>query len=319
MSKVILVAGGSGFIGSNLCTLLLKNGNKVICVDNLRTGNKRNIKLLLSNQNFIFIQDDICSNKITTNFKNKKIDQIYHLASPASVTYVTQHPVEVALTNSVGTKNLLELAHLKKARTLFASSSEVYGDPQKHPQKESYWGNVNPVGVRSGYDEGKRFGEALCMAYQREFGLPICIARIFNTYGPNSSATDTRVIPRFITQALKNEELTVYGDGLQTRSFCYVSDMILGLEKVMESADCGPFNIGNPEEYQIKKVAKIILNLTRSKTKIKFTKRPEDDPSARKPDISNARQKLNWSPDISFQDGLMYTIQYFRELLVLQT
>jgi len=317
MSKVILVAGGSGFIGSNLCTLLLKNGNKVICIDNLHTGNKRNIKRLLSKRNFTFIYDDIRSDKITTNFKEEQIDQIYHLASPASVIYVTQYPVETALTNSLGTKNLLELALLKKARILFASSSEVYGDPQKHPQKESYWGNVNPIGIRSGYDEGKRFGEALCMAYQREFGLSIRIARIFNTYGPNSSATDTRVIPRFITQALKNEELTVYGDGSQTRSFCYVSDMILGLEKVMESADSGPFNIGNPEEYQIKKVAKIILNLTRSKTKIKFTKRPEDDPSMRKPDISNTQQKLNWSPSVSFEDGLMNTIQYFKELLAL--
>ncbi len=314
MSKIIIVAGGTGFIGSHLCRLLSKE-NKVICIDNVTTGNKRNIERLLSQRNFIFIPGDICSSELFTRFKNQQIDQIYHLASPASVDYVVKYPTRAALTNSVGTKNLLDLANLKKARILFASSSEVYGDPQIHPQKEDYWGNVNPIGVRSGYDEGKRFGEALCMSYLREFGVSVGIARIFNTYGPNSSEKDTRVIPQFIRQALRHEEITVHGDGSQTRSFCYVGDTVLGLKKVMQSSLSGPFNIGNPDEYKIRDIAKIILDLTGSESKIRFTKRPIDDPSRRMPNISVARKQLNWSPHISLQKGLGVTINYFKKLL----
>lgn len=316
MSNVILIAGGSGFIGSNLAKLLVQEGNKVICLDNLHTGNKRNNKQLLNIANFTFIEDDVCNDRIITILNDKQINQIYHLASPASITYITKHPVEAALANSLGTQNLLKLAHLKKARLVFASSSEVYGDPKKHPQKENYWGNVNPVGVRSGYDEGKRFGEALCMAYKREFGVSIGIARIFNTYGPNSSENDSRVIPRFIVQALRNKDLTVHGHGTQTRSFCYVDDLVLGLKKIMESTSSGPFNLGNPREYKITEVANIILNLTGSKGKIKFTKRPPDDPQVRKPDIFNAKKNLNWTPRVEFKNGLVSTIKYFKELLL---
>lgn len=314
MSDVILITGGSGFIGSNLAKLLVQEGNKVICLDNLHTGNRRNIGSLLKRSNFTFIEDDVCNDKTITNISKREINQIYHLASPASVTYITKHPVETALANSLGTKNLLKLARLKKARLLFASSSEVYGDSQKHPQKESYWGNVNPVGIRSGYDEGKRFGEALCMAYKREFGVSIGIARIFNTYGPNSSENDSRVIPRLIVQALRNKDLTVHGRGIQTRSFCYVDDLVLGLKKIMESTSSGPFNLGNPREYKITEVANIILNLTGSKGKIKFTKRPSDDPQVRKPDISNAKKILQWTPKVQFKDGLLSTIKYFNLL-----
>ncbi len=313
--KSIVVTGGAGFIGSHLCESLIKKGHVVICIDNLTTGRKENLGPLSSNRNFIYIPEDICSLKILTRLKKNKIDQIYHLASPASVEYITKYPVEAALANSLGTKNMLELARLKKAQFLFASSSEVYGNPEKHPQKEDYVGQVSPIGVRSGYDEGKRFGEALCMAYNREFGVNTKIARIFNTYGPHSSLQDSRVIPTFIRKALRNEDIPVHVDGLQTRSFCYVSDTVLGLTKVMRSSDPTPFNIGNPDEYQIKDVAVKIVNLTGSKSKIKFTKRPQDDPARRKPNISKAQQKLFWSPAIPFNTGLIQTIKYFKELL----
>ncbi|MBI2442887.1 MAG: SDR family oxidoreductase [Candidatus Levybacteria bacterium] len=314
MSKRILIAGGSGFIGSHLSTALLAQGNYILCLDNLKTGQRRNIKTLVSDK-FQFIRGDICSKHLMIKLKQQPIDEIYHLASPASVTYVTEHPIETALVNSQGTYHLLELAREKNARILFTSSSEAYGDPQEHPQKESYWGNVNPVGVRSGYDEGKRFSEALSMAYYREFGLRVSIVRIFNTYGPNASLDDTRVIPRFINQALRNEPLTVHGDGRQTRSFCYVSDMVSGLIKAMDQTDPGPLNLGNPDEYKILDVAKKIISLTNSKSKIVFTTRLANDPYVRRPDISQARKKLGWTPTVSFERGLMNTIQYFRGLL----
>lgn len=313
--KVILVAGGAGFIGSHLCSSLLEEGSDIICVDNITTGNERNIELLISNSNFKFIKDDVCSFDFVQNFKKQHINEIYHLASPASVTYITDHPVEAALANSVGTKNLLELARTNNTKILFASSSEVYGDPKEHPQNESYWGNVNSVGVRSGYDEGKRFGEALCMAYYREFGVKVKIVRIFNTYGPNSSPTDTRVIPQFITQSLRNEPLTVHGDGQQTRSFCYVSDMVLGFIKMMESEETGPINLGNLEEYKITDVARKIIEETGSSSKIQFVQRPKDDPAKRRPDITKAMEKLNWAPSVPFEEGLPKTIDYFRELI----
>lgn len=313
--KVILIAGGAGFIGSHLCSSLLKEGSHIICVDNITTGNERNIELLISNSNFKFIKDDVCSDNFVQNFENQHINEIYHLASPASVTYITDHPVEAALANSVGTKNLLELTRSNGAKMLFASSSEAYGDPKEHPQKESYWGNVNSVGVRSGYDEGKRFGEALCMAYYRELGVKVKIVRIFNTYGPNSSVIDTRVVPQFIMQSLKNQPLTVHGDGQQTRSFCYVSDMVSGFIKMMESEETGPVNLGNLEEYQITDVARKIIKETGSSSKVQFVQRPKDDPAKRRPDITKAKEKLNWSPVVPFEKGLLKTIQYFKEII----
>src|SRR5258708_23990313 len=272
MAKVIVIAGGAGFIGSHVSTLLVSKDNNVICIDSLTTSNKRNIKTLLASPHFTFVEGDIVSKTVMNQFKNTHIDHIYHLASPASVEYITSFPVETALVNSIGTKNVLDLAREKKARIVFASSSEIYGDPKQHPQKETYWGNVNSIGVRSGYDEGKRFGEALCMAYHRQFSIETRIARIFNTYGPYASEKDTRVIPQLIMQALWNKPLTVHGDGKQTRSFCYVSDTADGLIKVMASSDPMPFNIGSPDEYKILDIPHIILKLTQSKSNKIFTK-----------------------------------------------
>lgn len=315
MDKKVLVAGGAGFIGSHLCKALLEKGYKVICFDNLSTGDKRNITDFLQNDNFTFIQGDVVDPTTYGNIESVEINEIYHLASPASVTYIMKYPVEAANANGSGTKNLLELAKKKNARLLFASSSEAYGDPKENPQKETYWGNVNSVGVRSGYDEGKRFGEALCMAYGREHGVEVRIVRIFNTYGPNSSVNDTRVVPQFLVQALKGESLTVHGDGSQTRSFCYVSDMVAGFMKMMDSPETGPINIGNPDEYKIIDIAKKILYATNSKSQIKFVSRPKDDPAVRKPDISKAQEKLNWSPIVPFDEGLEKTIAYFKSVL----
>lgn len=313
--KKILVAGGAGFIGSYLCEALLDRRHEVICLDNLATGNQSNIKSFTTNKNFLFIQSDIRELIIDKLPFDGPVDMIYDLASPASVTYVTEHPIEASTVNSVGTKNLLDLALKFQARFLFASSSEVYGDPKEHPQKESYWGNVNCIGVRSGYDEGKRFGEALTMAYHRELGLPTRIIRIFNTYGPRTRIDDSRVIPNFVTKALKSEPLTVHGDGAQTRSFCYVSDMVSGFIKLMESNISEPVNIGNPREYTILDIAKEIIGTTGSSSKIIFVKRPPDDPSVRCPDITRARQKLHWQPRVPFEEGLSKTIEYFRNIL----
>lgn len=315
MSKTILVSGGAGFIPSHLCKHLIEEGNHVLCIDNFSTGSKRNIEQFFQNKNFEFTQGDIRDKNLIDKFSHFSINQIYHLASPASVTHIVKHPIEAATVNSIGTYNLLELAMKKNAKLLFASSSETYGDPKEHPQKESYRGNVSPVGVRSGYDEGKRFGEALCMAYYREKGVDIKIVRIFNTYGPNSSPQDSRIVPTFITQALNNQPLTVHGDGKQTRSFCYVGDMVLGFIKMMESDQTGPINLGNPVEYEVIDVAKKIIKATNSKSEIKFTKRPIDDPQVRKPDITLAKEKLNWEPAVSFDEGLISTIEYFKKEL----
>lgn len=315
MVKTILVAGGSGFIGSHLCEKLLNLNNKVICLDNLSTGNKKNIENFQTNQNFQFINGDTRDNELYKKLEEIGFDQIYDLASPASVTYIMEHPIEVATVNSLGTKNLLDLAVLNKAKFLFASSSEAYGDPKVHPQKESYWGNVNPVGVRSGYDEGKRFGEALAIGYKRELNLDVKIVRIFNTYGPNSSPNDTRVIPRFVTQALKGEDLTVHGDGTQTRSMCYVADLIDGLIKMMESNLTGPINLGNPEEFKIRDLAEKIINETHSKSKIVFIERLKDDPLLRKPDIVFAKEEINWEPKVLFEKGIKMTISYFQNII----
>src|SRR3989344_6689141 len=243
--KTILVTGGGGFIGSHLCEKLLEQEYKVICLDNFRTSKKRNIDELINNPNFRLIEADTRDVGVSNLPFSEKLDEIYDLASPASVTYIMEHPVEVATVNAIGTKNMLDIAKSMGAKFLFASTSEAYGDPKEHPQKESYWGNVNPIGARSGYDEGKRFGETLTMAYHREHGLDGKIVRIFNTYGPKSYPDDTRVIPQFVTNALRSKPLPIHGDGMQTRSFCYVSDMVDGIIKMMNSDQIGPINLGN--------------------------------------------------------------------------
>jgi len=315
MSEISLVTGGAGFIGSHLCMELLKKKNQVICLDNLSTGNKKNIQPFLSIENFRFIAGSVTDFNINLKLNQLQIHKIYHLASPASVTYFSEYPVDAADANSIGTKNLLELALKKRAKFLFASSSEIYGDPKEHPQKEAYWGNVNPVGVRSGYDEGKRFGEAITMGYARQYNVDVKIVRIFNTYGPNSSPEDTRVIPRFVTQALRCMPLTVHGDGSQTRSLCYVSDLVQGIILAMESLETGPFNLGNPQEYRVIEIANKIIATVKSSSNITFVERTKDDPSRRKPDIALAQNKLKWCPKVSFDEGLKKTINYFKEIV----
>jgi nucleoside-diphosphate-sugar epimerase len=315
MDKKVLVAGGAGFIGSYVCKYLLESGNNVLCVDNLSTGSKRNIDPFLTNKNFKFLKADVIDNSFIETLFASKLDKIYHLASPASVTHIMEYPVEAALANSLGTKNLLGIAKEQNIPILFASSSEAYGDPRQHPQKESYWGNVNSVGVRSGYDEGKRFGEALCMAYHREYDVKVKIIRIFNTYGPNSNVTDSRVVPQLVRQAILGEPLTVHGDGKQTRSFCFVSDMAKGIIAMMESAEVGPINLGNPDECTINDLAHNIIKMTNSSSEIQYVERPKDDPSQRKPDITLAKEKLFWEPKVSLKDGLTETIGYFRQML----
>ncbi len=312
--KRIVVTGGAGFIGSHLSELILRQGHTVISFDNLITGRKQNIEELLKHKGFSFVEGDTRDISLDDH-PFGAIDQLYDLASPASVTYVTEHPIEAATANAIGTKNLLDIARAGHARFLFASSSEVYGDPKEHPQKESYWGNVNCMGVRSGYDEGKRFGEALTMAYERESHVATRIARIFNTYGPRSHPQDSRVVPRFITQAISGRPLTVHGDGTQTRSFCYVSDLVAGLIRLMESDITDPVNLGNPDEYSVLSLAKQIIQKTGSKSTISFVPRPPDDPSVRRPDITLAREKLGWQPTVTLEEGLIKTIEYFQTSL----
>jgi nucleoside-diphosphate-sugar epimerase len=303
----ILVTGGSGFIGSHLCEYLLKKGNEIICIDNLSSGKKENIKHLLRSKNFRFIEHDI-SEPLQLN---AHIDQIYHLASRASPLDFKKYAVEIMMANSFGTYNMLNLARKNRAKFLFASSSEVYGDPLEHPQKETYWGNVNPIGVRSCYDESKRFGEALTMAFHRKFGVDVKIARIFNTYGERMYF-DGRVICTFIKQALKNEPITVFGDGKQTRSFCYVGDMVEGLVKLMNSEYNDVFNLGSPYEIRINDLANLVKKIANSKSKIVFRPLPEDDPKKRNPDISKARKKLGWKPKIDLENGLKKTIEWYK-------
>ncbi len=306
--KTVLVAGGAGFIGSHLCEFLLEKEHKVLCLDNFVTGSKENIKHLNENENFELIEQDL-----TNSLELKqKIDQIYHLASPASPVDYQEMPLETMLANSFGTKNLLDYAKKNQTKFVFASTSEVYGDPKEHPQKETYWGNVNPVGLRACYDESKRFAEALIMVYRRKFRTDAMIARIFNTYGPRMRTNDGRIVPNFATQALKNKDITVYGDGSQTRSFCYVSDLVQGLYSLMHSGVHSPVNLGNPEELSILDFAKKIKELTKSESNIVFKDLPEDDPLKRKPDISKAKEKLEWEPKISIEDGLPKTIEWFK-------
>ena len=305
----ILVTGGAGFIGSHLCERLLKEGHEVLCLDNLFSGSKKNILHLLDNKNFEFIRHDIVQPILL------EVDIIYHLACPASPVYYQMNPVKTIKTNVMGTINMLGLAKRVKARILLASTSEVYGNPTVHPQREDYWGNVNPIGPRSCYDEGKRVAECLMFDYHRQNNVDIRVVRIFNTYGPRMAVNDGRVISNFIVQALKGEPLTVYGDGSQTRSFCYVDDMVEGIIRAMESDYIGPINLGNPEEITILELAEKIISLTGSKSKIEFKPLPPDDPVRRRPDISLAKKVLNWEPKVPLEEGLKRTIEYFRKVI----
>ena len=313
MKNKILVTGGSGFLGSHLCEKLLFNEkNHVLCLDNLFTGNKNNITSLLDTSNFKFIKHDV-----TSPIELDGINQIYNLACPASPIHYQYNPVQTIKTNVHGAINMLNLAKNNNATILQASTSEVYGDPEVHPQKESYWGRVNPIGVRACYDEGKRCAETLFFDYHRQYKLKIKMMRIFNTYGPNMSLDDGRVVSNFIIQALKGENITIYGDGLQTRSFCYVDDLVDGMIKLMDSRNdfIGPVNIGNPNEFTILELAKKILQLTNSSSQLIFKPLPEDDPIQRKPDIQLAMQQLQWEPSIQLEKGLHNTIIYFENML----
>jgi len=307
-NKKILIAGGAGFIGSHICKKLVLQGNKVYCIDNLLTGKKENIKHLINKKNFKFIKKDI-NQKISLN-----VNEIYNLACPASPPKYQKNPIETVKASVIGSINLLELAKKNNAKILQASTSEIYGDPKEHPQKETYNGNVNPVGIRSCYDEGKRCAETLFFDYHREKKVKIKVARIFNTYGPKMDFFDGRVVSNFIIQCIKNKNLTIFGKGKQTRSFCYIDDMVDALIKFMNLKNnfTGPLNLGNPYEINIFKIAKKIKSLTNSKSKLVFTKLPNDDPVKRKPDISLAKKKLKWSPKINLDEGLLQTIKYFQ-------
>lgn len=313
MPMRILVTGGAGFIGSHLCKRLLDEGHEVICVDNFFTGSKSNIFDLLDNKRFECIRHDI------TFPLYIEMDQIYNLACPASPVHYQFDPVQTTKTSVHGSINMLGLAKRTKARILQASTSEVYGDPEVHPQSEDYWGRVNPIGRRACYDEGKRCAETLFFDYHRQFEVDIRVARIFNTYGPNMHPDDGRVVSNFVVQALKNEDITIYGDGSQTRSFQYIDDLITGLTALMNNNEVGftgPVNLGNPDEFSIKELAEKTLSLIpESKSKLIFKPLPEDDPKQRKPDISLAREKLKWEPKVKLEDGLTKTIEYFRDIL----
>jgi len=304
----ILVTGGAGFIGSHLCRKLLAEDHVVICLDNFFTGSRNNIVELLPNPKFEVVRHDITEPILL------EIDQIYHLACPASPVHYQYNPVKTIKTSVLGTINMLGLAKRVKARILLASTSEVYGDPLEHPQKESYWGHVNPIGERSCYDEGKRVAETLMMDYYRQHNLEAKIIRIFNTYGPRMMLDDGRVVSNFIVQALRGDPLTIYGDGSQTRSFCYVDDLVRGIQAMMETENfTGPVNLGNPVEMSMKELADKIIKLTGSKSKFENKPLPSDDPTRRRPDISLASEKLNWEPKISVEDGLKKTIADFSE------
>lgn len=311
LAKRILVTGGAGFLGSHLCAKLIEQGNEVICVDNLFTGTKRNIYPLLEKIDFEFMRHDI------TFPLYLEVDEIYNLACPASPIHYQNDPVQTTKVNVHGAINMLGLAKRVKAKIFQASTSEVYGDPEVHPQPESYRGNVNPIGPRSCYDEGKRCAETLFFDYLRQHRLRIKVARIFNTYGPNMHPYDGRVVSNFILQALQNKPLTVYGDGTQSRSFCYVDDLIEGFLRLMQSDDdfTGPVNLGNPVEFTMLELAEQVRELTNSKSEIQFEPLPEDDPKQRQPDITLAKKKLNWEPTVPLRHGLEKTIAYFADLL----
>ena len=310
MLKRILVTGGAGFLGSHLCERLLDEGCEVLCLDNFFTGSKDNISHLRDNRRFEIIRHDII------NPIHVEVDQIYNLACPASPIHYQYNPIKTIKTNIMGAINTLGLAKRLRIKILQASTSEVYGDPEIHPQKEDYWGRVNPIGIRSCYDEGKRAAECLMMDYHRQNHVEVKIARIFNTYGPRMAINDGRVVSNLIVQALRDKDITVYGDGSQTRAFCYVDDLISGLILLMESPDdfAGPVNLGNPEEFSILALAQTIIKLTGSNSKIVFKPLPADDPAQRKPDISLARSTLGWQPQINLEEGLQKTIAYFRSV-----
>ena len=310
MQMRILVTGGAGFLGSHLCERLLREGHEVICLDNFFTGRRKNIHAYLADPNFELVRHDVVEPLLL------EVDRIYHLACPASPVHYQYNPVKTIKTNVLGTHNMLGLAKRTRARFLLASTSEVYGDPKVHPQTEDYWGNVNPIGIRSCYDEGKRVAETFTMDYHRQNSVDIRIIRIFNTYGPRMLPDDGRVVSNFIVQALKGEDITVYGDGSQTRSFCYVDDLIDGMVRMMGSENfTGPVNLGNPEEFTILALAKKIIAMTRSRSKIVFMPLPSDDPTQRQPDIGLAKQKLGWQPKVSVDEGFKTTINYFRKEL----
>lgn len=315
--QTVLVAGGAGFIGTHLCKRLLTENYKVICIDSLITGDRNNLKDILNNQNFTFLEQDI------TKSLDKKlaVDYIFHLASPASPnkksprSYVN-HPIETLLANSLGTYNLLELAKKTSSKLLYVSSSEVYGDPSVSPQSEDYFGNVNPNGIRSVYDEGKRFGEAITASYVREYGLDARIIRVFNTYGPMMQIDDGRVVSNFINQAILNKPITIYGDGSQTRSFCYIDDMVEGLMLAMfsDKTKGEVINLGNPDERKISELATMIKDIVSSQSDILFESLPEDDPKIRKPDISKAEKLIGWSPKVNIEQGVRKTVEYFKSI-----
>ncbi|MED5274790.1 MAG: UDP-glucuronic acid decarboxylase family protein [Pseudomonadota bacterium] len=309
--KKILVTGGAGFIGSHLCKKLIEDGNDVLCIDNYFTGTKKNISDLFSNPYFEMVRHDICFPLYV------EVDEIFNLACPASPIHYQHDPVQTTKTSVHGAINMLGLAKRIDVKILQASTSEVYGDPEKHPQNEKYWGNVNPIGPRSCYDEGKRCAETLFFDYYRQHDLEIKVVRIFNTYGPKMHPNDGRVVSNFIMQALQNKDLTVYGDGEQTRSFCYIDDLVSGLQKMMDSSreNIGPINLGNPTELKIIDLAKKIIELTDSKSKIINKDLPLDDPIRRKPDISEAKKILDWTPNVEIDDGLKETIKYFKTQL----
>jgi len=311
MMKRILITGGAGFLGSHLCERLLVEGHEVLCLDNFFTGSKDNIRHLLGNPHLECIRHDII------NPIYLEVDQIYNLACPASPIHYQYNPIKTIKTSVMGAINTLGLAKRVKATILQASTSEVYGDPEVHPQKENYWGRVNPIGIRSCYDEGKRAAECLMMDYRRQNQVDVKIVRIFNTYGPRMAVSDGRVVSNFIVQALRGEEITVYGEGKQTRSFCYVDDLVDGLIRLMATPDSftGPVNLGNPVEFTIRELAEKILELTRSRSKLIYKPLPVDDPRQRQPDITLAKQELGWSPTVPLAEGLVKTITYFESLL----
>ncbi len=307
-----LITGGAGFLGSHLVDKLMESGEEVICLDNYYTGKKNNIFKWIDNENFELIRHDV------TNNINLEVDKIWHLACPASPVHYQNNPIKTAKTSFLGTINMLGLAKRTGATLLLASTSEVYGDPEVHPQSEEYRGSVNPIGIRSCYDEGKRIAETLCFDYQRMHDVDIKVMRIFNTYGPRMLPNDGRVVSNFICQAIKGEELTIYGDGLQTRSFCYVDDLISGMMKLMYSKEAGPINIGNPNEFTIKELADLVIKKIDSNLNIIYKPLPQDDPLQRRPVIDLARKKLNWNPSVEINEGLDRTIKYFKECLDLE-
>ena len=307
--KRVLVTGGAGFLGSHLCEVLLEKGYSVLCVDNYFTGTKDNVKHMLNNPHFELMRHDI------TFPLYVEVDEVYNLACPASPLHYQHDPVQTTKTNVHGAINMLGLAKRVGAKIFQASTSEVYGDPQIHPQIESYWGHVNPIGYRSCYDEGKRCAETLFFDYNRQHNLRIKVGRIFNTYGPRMHPNDGRVVSNFIMQALRNQEITIYGDGSQTRSFCYVDDLILGFVRFMDSSDdfLGPVNLGNPGEFTILELARKIIDMTNSHSRIVFKELPHDDPRQRRPNISRAREKFGWEPTVTLEQGLMRTVEYFKK------